>query len=153
MSLACRACRRPLTSIESCAICADMKANLVNEGEDESERPSLSDVGSEAVAGLRWILREANAAQRDRNLDARARGDASARVLKVGNTLSKVLEAARKLQTDGLAAIRNMSFIERAELFLGWYTALAPAYREKILAKMHESEARASRPAELQSGS
>lgn len=126
-----------------------MKAQLVNEGEDEGEKPSLSDVGSETVASLRYALRRANKVMRDERATEDQRGVATSQVLKIGNTAAKVLEAARKLQTDGLAAIRNMSFLERAELYLDWYVNLAPTYRTKILAKMHEHEANTAKPKEL----
>lgn len=150
--LTCRNCRKNVSADDGCAICLPLKAQLVNEGEDESDRPSLSDVGAETVAALRYALRRANDRMRDRDLEEKLRGWATADVLRIGNTVAKVLEAARKLQTDGLAAIRNMSFLERAELFLVWYADLAPAYRHKVRAKMDEYEAKLAQPRELPDG-
>ena len=143
--LACRCCRLPLTAAEGCAVCLPIKPQLITTDEDEDTKPSLSDVGSEAVAGLRRLLRDSRALYADPRLEARERLAAGHLTIKVSNSLSKILEAARKLQTDGLSAIRNMSFLERAELFIGWYTALVPAYRANIRTQMDSFEATTNR--------
>lgn len=139
--LACRNCRVPLTAENGCAICAPIKKHLVTVDESEDEKPSLSDVAAGVVSDLQYARRFATKVMRDDDADPKVRMDATARILKIGNTASKVLEAARKLQTDGLAAIRNMSFLERAELFITWYTALPPPYRSNLRSKMDEFEA------------
>ena len=138
--LACRNCRIPLHSTEGCAICLPIKTHLVTVDEDEESKPSLSEVGTEIVADLRYAARQARAVMKDDKLETKLRLDATARILKIGNTAAKVLEAARKLQTDGLAAVRNMSFLERAQLFIGWYTALPPPYRTQLRDRMSKFE-------------
>lgn len=144
--LACRACRRPLTAPEGCAICASVKANLVTTEENEEEHPALSDVGSETVSALQGILKRHRAVLRDRGADEDAKERAEDGVVRVSNTLAKVLESARKLQTDGLAAVRNMSFQERAALFADWFQALPPTYRKKVTDGMRQFEERVSMP-------
>lgn len=143
--LACRNCRVPLVAEAGCAICDPIRKHLVSIDETEDERPSLSDVGAEVVAELRYALRQAKVVHRDPEADPKLRLLATGAVLKIGNTAAKVLEAARKLQTDGLAAIRNMSFLERAELFITWYTGLVPPYRAAIRQKQEEFETRAAK--------
>lgn len=132
--LACRICRIPIAAQAGCAICLPFKAQLISVDEDEDAAPSLSDVSAEVVSALRIIIKKG------RQLLDKGVSEKSAKsfeagtemILKAANTSAKVLEAARKLQTDGLAAIRNMSFLERAELFIGWFAALPPAYRAKV---------------------
>lgn len=126
--LACRLCRVPIQSLDGCAVCRDFKTNLIAVDEDQDEKPSLSEVSHEVIANLRAISRKAK--QYLGNAETFDKGAGLA--MKAGNTASKVLEAARKLQTDGVEAIKNMSFLERAELFIGWYAALPPPYRVKV---------------------
>lgn len=144
--LACRNCRIPITSESGCAICEPLKKHLIQFDEDEESRPSLSEVGSEIVAELRYALRRARKTARDETADEKFRLAATGMILKVGNTASKVLESARKLQTDGLAAVRNMSFLERAKLFIEWYTALPPSYRAQLRDRMSKYELEQSKP-------
>lgn len=116
-------------------MCSEWKRHITVEDQDSDARPSLSDVAGDVVAELRYALRRARNVHRDDTAEAADRLRATALILKIGNTAAKVVESARKLQTDGLAAIRNMSFLERAELFIGWYTALPPSHRENLRAK------------------
>lgn len=151
--LACRACRRPLTAAEGCAICASVKANLVTTEENTEEFPALSDVGNETVSALQGVLRTHRATLRNKSADADQLAVAEAAVVRVANTLAKVLESARKLQTDGLAAVRNMAFQERAVLFADWYQSLPPLYRKKVRAGMDQFEGQVSAPVpELSAG-
>lgn len=144
--LACRACRRPLTAAEGCAICASVKANLVTTEEDSEEYPALSDVSSETVSALQAILKKHRLVLKDKKSDADQLAAAEAAIVRVANTLAKVLESARKLQTDGLAAVRNMAFQARATLFADWYQALPPLYRKKVRAGMEQFEGQVSAP-------
>ncbi len=137
--LACRACRVPISAQGGCASCKDFKAQLITTDEDTEENPALSDVSYEVIGALRTILK------RGRELAADPKkpklfNEGARLIVAAGNTLAKTLEAARKLQTDGLSAIRNMNFVERAELFIGWYMALPPSYRFKLRTQMDEQE-------------
>lgn len=143
--LACRNCRIALTADDGCSICTPIKKHLVQVGEQDDERPSLSEVGSEVVAELRYALRQMKRVTHDEKATSKDRILATAMVLKIGNTAAKVLEAARKLQTDGLAAVRNMSFIERAKLYIEWYTNLPPSYRNSIRDQQERFEAKANK--------
>lgn len=144
--LACRACRRPLTAAEGCAICASVKANLVTTEENTEEYPALSDVSSETVSALQVILKRHRDTLRTKGADAEAIAVAESAVVRVANTLAKVLESARKLQSDGLAAVRNMSFQDRATLFADWYQSLPPLYRKKVRDGMQQFEVTTSAP-------
>lgn len=148
--LACRACRRVLGAADGCAVCTPIKANLVTTEEDSEQYPSLSDVGSETVGALQAILREHKRTVADRTAPAEDRLVAQSSVIKTANTLAKVLEAARKLQNDGVAAVRNMSFQERAALFAGWYQAQPPALRGRIRLGMEQFEETANEPRQLE---
>ena len=68
------------------------------------------------------------------------------RALAVANTVAKVLESARKLRADGTAAVEAMSFQERKELFVTWYTDLAPAYRNAVREAFSAYEAEIAKP-------
>ena len=144
MSLSCRACRTRIEALGGCAICSELKAQLVASDEDESERPSLTDVSHEVIANLRQLNRRAKDLIADPS-KPKTFAEGARLAVATGNTVAKVLESARKLQTDGLAAIQNMSFIERAELFIAWYAALPPGYREKVRAGQDKMEAQAAR--------
>jgi hypothetical protein len=151
--LACRACRRPLTAAEGCGICATVKANLVTTEENAEEFPALSDVSSEVVSALHVILKKHRVTVRSRDADAEALENAEKGIVRVSNTLAKVLESARKLQTDGLAAVRNMSFQDRSVLFADWYQSLPPLYRKKVREGMERFEGTVSAPvAQLSAG-
>lgn len=139
MALACRACRIPLSAEHGCAICEQVRRHLVStDEEDIGDRPSLSTVSSETVSALRTHLKYVKAELKD----APGNVVAFAQMIAISNSVAKVLESARKLQADGLTAIENMSFVERAELFVAWFAELAPAYRTRLreLLEKHESE-------------
>lgn len=140
--LACRLCRVPLTATVGCAVCDPMRRNLVVVGEDEEDRPSLSGTASEVVAVLRARVQHTKAALQAAPNDL----DAERRAMALGNTLAKVLEAARKLTQDGLALVENLSFQERKELFVGWYTELAPAYRNAVREAFAQYETDVAKP-------
>lgn len=142
MSLACRACRVPMSATVGCAVCDTMRRNLVVVGEDEEDRPSLSGTASELVAVLRLQLGHVKG-ELERN---RASALHEKRALMLGNTLAKVLESARKLQADGAAAVASLSFQERKELFVEWYTDLAPAYRTAVREAFASYEAEVAKP-------
>lgn len=146
--LACRNCRIPLHAETGCSICLPVKKHLVQVEESEEEKPSLSEVGAAIVADLQYARRVAARIMRNEDAENSDRLAATARILKIGNTAAKVLESARKLQTDGLQAVRNMSFIERAKLFVQWYVELAPPYRAQLRAKMDAFESNANRALE-----
>lgn len=150
--LACRNCRVPVHAADGCAICEPIKKHLVSVDEVEEDKPSLSEVGTSIVADLQYARKVASGIMRDDKASSKDRLEATARVLKIGNTASKVLEAARKLQTDGLEAVRNMSFLERAKLFITWYCELPPAYRAQLTERMQQFETDASKPKELPVG-
>jgi hypothetical protein len=150
--LACRACHRPLNSTEGCAICTAMKANLVTTEENTEEYPALSDVSSETVAALQVILKKHRSTLKNTKADAEDLEAAEAAVVRVANTLAKVLESARKLQQDGIAAVRNMSFQDRNVLFATWYQSLPPLYRKKVQDGMAQYELKAAEPLPISAG-
>lgn len=140
--LACRTCRIPLNAPIGCDLCNGTRQNLVVVGETEDERPSLSGVGAEVVGDLRLLLKN-NRTKLKANPDD---DDAADRLLALGNTLAKVLESARKLQSDGVTAVAQMSFTERAALFISWITSLPPAYREALRGQWDKFETEISLP-------
>lgn len=141
--LACRACRVPMTAQHGCALCEPIRPHLVttDEGEDD-DRPALSVVSGETVAALRAQMKVIRAALKLAPDDPLAFG----KMIAVSNSVAKVIESARKLQADGLSAIENMSFLERAELFVAWYAELAPAYRQRLMAELVKFESAAQAP-------
>jgi hypothetical protein len=141
-ALACRLCRVPISATVGCAVCDPFRRNLVVTGEDEDERPSLSGTASEVVTMLRGRLKNING-DLERNASSAL---AEKRGLAVANTLAKVLESARKLQADGRSAVEAMSFQERKELFVEWYTDLAPAYRNAVREAFAAYEVEVSKP-------
>lgn len=145
MGLSCRLCKTSLRAETGCAVCLDWKKNFAADDEDDGEHASLAAVSNEVVGALRTSLKATMAKLRTNALDP----DMSSRLLKIGNTMSKVLESARKLQDDGLAAVKAMSFQERAELFLGWYGALPPAHRTSVRSSMAQFEATVAKPITL----
>lgn len=140
--LACRLCRVPLTATVGCAVCDPMRRNLVVVGEDEDEKPSLSGTASEVVAVLRGRIQSVKQALQANPDDL----GAEHRAMALGNTLAKVLESARKLTQDGLALVENLSFQERKELFVSWYTDLTPAYRNAVREAFAAYETEVSKP-------
>lgn len=132
----CRLCRTPLAASKGCAVCDDWRRNLVISDENSEESPALAVVGAEVVRALRKSL-DATSAE----LAAAATDPvATKRLIALGNTTAKVLEAARKLQSDGVSAVKAMSFAERTELFLAWYADLPPGYRATVRKAMARFE-------------
>lgn len=147
MSLACRACRVPVGAEGGCAVCVPIKKNLVAVDEGRGEVAPLSEVGSEVVDALRAQLTVIRRVLKDGNTKQRAA--AGKELIAVANSMAKVLEAARKLQNDGIQAVKNMAFLERAELFIGWYLDLPPPYRAEMRRRQAEAEADYAKPKEL----
>lgn len=138
--LACRACRKPLLAREGCAVCNDWRKNLVVLNETEEERPSLATVSNEAVNALRAQLRDYKDRLRDAKLKDADKDRLHDRQRAVSGALSKLLDAARKIQGDGVQAISRMSFKERAELFVDWYMTLPAVYRETLRRELDKHE-------------
>lgn len=143
--LACRACRKPLLAQEGCGVCNPWRKNLVVLGETDEERPSLATVSNEAVNALRAQLRDYKDALR--TAKGEDRDELHAKQRAVAGALSKLLDAARKIQTDGVQAIARMSFKERAELFIEWFMTLPAVYREALRKEMDAHEAKLALPA------
>lgn len=140
--LACRACRIPIAAAEGCAVCNDVRRNLVVVGETEDDRPSLSGTASEGVRLLRRQL-----TQLDKDLKAApTSSNHEKRLIGISNAIAKLLETARKLVQDGVSAVESMSFREQAELFIGWFAGLSPPYRADVLAKCMNFEQEISKP-------
>lgn len=147
MALACRICKVPISAVKGCAVCDPVRSNLVVHGEDEEDRPSLSGVSADIVRVLGRQIRVV-----DRDLTNNPQSVvAEKRALALGNTCAKVLESARKLQVDGKNAVNSMSFAEQAELFVTWYTALPPAYRNAVRARFEQWELEVSTPVRVPS--
>lgn len=145
--LACRACRRALLGKEGCGVCTPWRKNLVVLGETAEERPSLASVSNEAVNALRAQLRDYKTQLAAKGLDAGQRALLHVQQRAVAGALSKLLDAARKIQSDGLQAIERMSFKERAELFVDWYMTLPAVYREALRKEMEGQESQLALPA------
>jgi hypothetical protein len=148
--LACRGCRRPLLGREGCVICAPLRKNLIVLGETEEERPSLAAVSNEAVNALRAQLRDYKARLAAKDLPPTDKDRLHDRQRAVSGALSKLLDAARKIQSDGITAVERMSFKERAELFVSWFCTLPPVYRETLRRELDQNEAQMLLPAEVQ---
>lgn len=145
--LACRACRKPLLAREGCGVCNPWRANMVVLGETEEERPSLAAVSNEAVNALRAQLRDYKTELGVKGIKAEDKARLHDKQRAVAGALSKLLDAARKIQGDGLTAITQMSFKERAELFIEWYLTLPAVYRDALQKEIAGHEARLSLPA------
>lgn len=143
--LACRNCRIPLGASQGCGICDSFRSQLVSTDESADSAPSLAEVGAESVVALRKQVKYLAAVLRDDPSDQVA----TKNLVLLTNSVAKVLEAARKLQDDGIAAVRNMNFLERARLFIGWYTLLPPAYRSQVRDQQDKHEAEVAKPLEL----
>ncbi len=135
-------CRVSLTATVGCAVCDPMRRNLVVVGEDEEDRPSLSGTAAEVIALLRGQVKQVRS-DLERNPTS-ALGEK--RTIALSNALAKIVETARKLQVDGKSAVEAMSFQERKELFVEWYTDLAPAYRLSVREAFAAYEVEVSRP-------
>lgn len=145
--LACRSCRKPLLAKEGCAVCNPIRKNLVVLGETEDERPSLASVSNEAVNALRAQLRSYKDRLLVRDIKDDVRDSLHEKQRAVAGALSKLLDAARKIQGDGLQAINRMSFKERAELFVDWYMSLPAVYREALRKEIQVNETQLELPA------
>ena len=140
--LACRACRIPISAAEGCAVCNDVRRNLVVVGETEDDRPSLSGTASEGVRLLRRQL-----GQLDKDLKTNPTSlNHEKRLIGISNAVAKLLETARKLVQDGVSAVDSMSFREQAELFVTWYSGLAPSYRADVMTKFAAFEKEIAQP-------
>jgi uncharacterized Zn finger protein (UPF0148 family) len=142
--LACRNCRIPLDAKDGCIICNPIRKHLVVVGDHEQENPGLVVTGNEIVAALRGQVKHIRSLLK--STDEREAMDAEKRLLAVANTASKMLESSRKLQQDGVAAIENMNFAKKAELFINWIMELAPAYRSALREKWDQWELEVSKP-------
>lgn len=140
--LACRMCRVPMTALVGCSVCDVWRGQLVVVGEDEEDRPSLAGTAAEMVSILRAQTKHVKG-ELERN---RASALQEKRALQLANTMAKLLESARKLQADGTAAVAAMSFQERKELFVQWYTDLAPAYRNAVREAFAQYEVDVAKP-------
>lgn len=129
--LACRACRVSLSAEVGCDICNSIRRNLVTVGDDDDDKPSLAATGGEIVSALRTQLKSIRKLLKHEGDEDKIER-IERRLLAVGNTAAKVLEAARKMQADGVQAVEQMSFAERAELFVNWIAGLAPAARASL---------------------
>lgn len=143
--LACRACRIPLSAERGCDICNGIRRNLVSVGEDEDERPGLAATGGEIVSALRARLKIVRALLKSECDDDKS-AKLESRLLAIGNTAAKVLEAARKMQADGVNAVEQMSFAERAELFITWVAGLTPESRKGLRAQWDAFEVSINQP-------
>jgi uncharacterized Zn finger protein (UPF0148 family) len=145
--LACRACRKPLLAKSGCGVCDPIRKNLVVLGETEEERPSLAVVSNEAVNALRSQLRDYKTRLAVPKLKDEDRDRLHDRQRAVSGALSKLLDAARKIQGDGIQAVERMSFAERAKLFCEWYMTLPAVYRESLRKELDKQEERLLLPA------
>lgn len=145
--LACRSCRKPLLAKTGCGVCDPVRKNLVVLGETEEERPSLATVSNEAVNALRAQLRDYKVRLGAKGLKDEERDRLHDRQRAVSGALSKLLDAARKIQGDGVQAIERMSFKERAELFVEWFLTLPAVYREALRREIDTAETRLALPA------
>ncbi len=143
--LACRNCRIPIAATKGCAICDPLRLQLVSTDEAADQAPSLAEVGGESVVALRRQVRYWDKVLKDSPADS----DGNRNLVFMTNSIAKMLEAARKLQDDGIAAVRNMSFLERAKLFVSWYAQLPPAYRTQVREQVEKHELEVSQPLEL----
>lgn len=142
--LACRSCRqRLLADVQGCAICRGIRNHLVLlDAVEKEDRPALSDVSAEMVKFLRDRHRYYERELKDKpGSEPLAKG-----AISNANAMTKLLEAARRLQSDGLAAVEAMSFVERARLFVQWYASLVPAYRGRLREEMAKFEATVALP-------
>ncbi len=144
--LACRSCRYPLSSQDGCAICLDFKKHLVSTDETDEVAPSLAEVGAESIAALRARVRWLKEYCKDNPADS----DALKNLVLATNSVAKILDAARKLQDDGIAAVKNMSFLERAKLFIAWYASLPPSYRAQVREQVEKYELDLNKPLQLE---
>lgn len=143
--VACRFCRQLLAAdVAGCEMCAPIRPHLVGGDEvaEDDTRPALSEVAAETVRFLRDRARWYKA-----ELQLRPGAEVLARgAIANANAITKMLESARKLQADGLAAVSQMSFVERAKLFVEWYTSLPPTYRARLREQLARFELDMAKP-------
>jgi len=142
--LACRFCRVLLSAEGGCAMCTEWKRHLVSADEDADARPALADVTMEAISGLRIIIRRVRPGLSD--TEPRVRIAAERDHIAATHALQKIVDSARKLQGDGVAAIRAMAFEERARLFVDWYLGLAPGHRGRLRVQLNKADAELAAP-------
>jgi hypothetical protein len=138
--LACRGCRKALLAPAGCALCDPIRKHLIVLNESEEERPSLATVSAEAVNALRAQLRAYKDQLAVKDLKPADVASIHDKQRAVAGALSKLLDAARKIQGDGLAAVERMSFKERAELFVEWFMTLPAAYRAQLKEQIEAHE-------------
>lgn len=127
--LVCRNCRISLAADNyGCAICNSMRKHITVIGEEEDDKPSLASTSNELVTTLRAALKKLREDIKSGEDPPRC----ETRLLALGNTMSKVLESARKLQDDGISAVEQMSFTEKAEMFVSWIASLPPGFRKNL---------------------
>jgi hypothetical protein len=135
--LACRACKQSLMAdVRGCGICGTIRKHLILQDTGDEDRPSLTQVSSEMVKMLR---------DRHRYFATELKDKPGSETLGKGfiantNAMTKLLEAARRLQSDGLAAVEAMSWMDRAKLFIQWYASLPPALRGRVREQMGSFE-------------
>lgn len=143
--LACRLCKIPMSAARGCDVCNGVRKNLVVVGEDEEDRPGLASTGFEVVGTVRRQAKRIDQVLRN-DPDEETELKFERRLLALSNSLGKLLDTARKLQADGVDAVENMSFAERAELFITWITTLPYAYRQSLRDKWDEWEQTTAEP-------
>lgn len=135
-SFACRLCRRSLADEAGCSVCLPIKQHLIPlEAADEDAVP-LAVLAQETASLLRAQLKQLKAAQASANgYDATLADESRAHA----NSLSKLLDSARKLQEDGAAAVEVMSFQEKSALMVEFFDTLPPAYRRQLIERLESS--------------
>jgi hypothetical protein len=131
----CRLCRVSLAASKGCAVCDAVRPHIVVA---ESEDVSLAEVSRETVKALQEQLRAYKEVLRDCQVKEREGWRESVR--SVASTLSKVLDAARKLQEDGVKAVELMSTREKMDLFEAYYVQLPPAVRVRFMAQLQAAD-------------
>lgn len=114
-------------SEEGCAICSDIKKNLVVEG--DTENVPLARLAGDTIRLLKTDL------YRLQILQAKGRvynPTEAAEARRLSGAIAKLLDSTRKVVQDGVDAVEAMSFQERAEVLVAWFESLPPAYRRKI---------------------
>jgi len=102
------------------------------EAADEDNVP-LAKLAGESAALLRSQLKQLSVMQKNApGYDTVLANESRAHA----NTLAKLLDSARKLQEDGASAVENMSFQEKANLMIEFFSGLPPAYRRQLYGRM-----------------
>ena len=143
LSYSCRSCRKPIQATEGCAVCKPLKPVLVITGD---EQPSLVDVSNAMVKDLQQQQQDyrtelasmAKVVFDEEGLNLREQVRSAQRA--VANTLSKLLDAARKLLADRTKAVDMMTVKEQRDLFIAWYGDLPSATRQEFYAALSSVE-------------